>query len=104
MALDLQNPVHVIVILVFVAPVLIGLRLLLQSWSTKYWIRRFRVKADSAGCGAWFERELNHQIDLARGCREGLNVREIRGAYEAARQHIALFPAEADRPLTRNPS
>lgn len=97
MALDLQNPVHVIVILIFAAPPLIGLRLLLQWWSANYWLRRYRVKADEAGCRAWFERELNYQIDLARGSREGINVREIRGAYEAARQHVVLFPAEADR-------
>lgn len=97
MTLDLQNPVHVVVIMVFLAPALIGLRLLLQWWSANYWLRRFRVKADEAGCRAWFERELNYLIDMARGSRESINVREIRGAYETARQHVALFPSDADR-------
>lgn len=94
MAFDPQNPVHVIVILVFVAPVLIGLRIVLQSWSANYWIHHFRLKANAACCRARFEQELNYH--LSRGC---LNVREIRGAYETAQQHIALFPAEADRQL-----
>lgn len=103
MVLDLENPVHVIVILVFVAPALLGLRLLLQWWSVNYWIRRFRVKAGDAGCRDWFERELNHLIDLTRGSREGLSAGEIRGAFEAACQHTALFPADADRQLTSDP-
>ena len=35
--------------------------------------------------------------------REQARNGEIRGAFEAACQHIALFPADADRQLTSDP-
>lgn len=96
MPFDPHNPVHLIVVMVFLAPVLIGLRMLLQWWSANHWIRRFRAKAVQAGCGIRFEQALNYQIDRARDARCALDYRDIRSAYNEAMEQAALFPAAAD--------
>jgi len=97
MPFDPHNPVHLIVAMVFLAPVLIGLRILLQWWSANHWIRRFRAKAIQAGCGMQFEQALFYQIDSARDSRRALDYRDIRSAYNEATEKAALFPAEAER-------
>lgn len=86
MPFDPHNPVHLVVAMIFLAPVLIVLRILLQWWSANYWIRRFRAKAVQAGYGIQFEQALNYQIDRARDARRSLDYPDIRNAFREAEE------------------
>lgn len=91
MPFDPHNPVHLIVAMVFLAPVLVGLRMLLQWWEANYWIRRFRAKAVQAGCGIQFEQALHYRIDLARDAKRVIDYRDIRDAHHEAVEQAAMF-------------
>ncbi|MHB1201454.1 MAG: hypothetical protein ACYCZ6_18265 [Polaromonas sp.] len=93
-SIDLQSPVLWIVILVFLTPVVIGLGIIFRRQTAIYWIRRFRAKAENAGCSIPFERSLNYRIDQAHDGRRQLEYGDIRSAYEEAMESAIPEPLD----------
>lgn len=84
--LNTQNTMLWLVVLVILAPVVLGLGVIFRRWTATYWIRRFRAKAQEAGCRPKFEQALNYRIDQAREGRRALEYGDVRNAYVEAQE------------------